>query len=92
MHVAKQPVTAKGYIMSKQTAANNVPAYVAKSPREGSLCAMVRDIFEATEGITSAMLPGIAESTGMHPTTVRLQFYRWRAQGASRAARAARSN
>ena len=78
--------------MSKQVSANvaNVPAYVAKSPREGSLCAMVRDIFEATANIDSSMLPAIADSTGMHPTTVRLQFYRWRAQGATAAARAAR--
>lgn len=80
--------------MSKQASANvaTVPAYCANSPRPGSLCAIVRDVFEATEGINSSMLPGIAESTGLHPTTVRLQFYRWRAQGASKAARAARSN
>lgn len=49
---------------------------------------MIRDIFESsTDKITSKHLPVIAEKTGFHPTTVRLQFYRWRAESKSAAAR-----
>jgi DNA-binding transcriptional regulator PaaX len=53
---------------------------------------MIRDIFESATGkITSKHLPTIAEQTGFHPTTVRLQYYRWRAESKSAAARRARS-
>jgi hypothetical protein len=53
-----------------------------------SQISMIRDIFEsATKPITSKHLPVIAEQTGFHPTTVRLQFYRWRAESKSASAR-----
>lgn len=49
---------------------------------------MIRDAFDAATGpITSKHLPEIAAKTGMHPTTVRLQFYRWRAESKTASAR-----
>lgn len=55
-----------------------------------SKISMIRDIFEsATAPITSKHLPEIAEQTGFNPTTVRLQFYRWRAESKSKAAKMA---
>lgn len=36
--------------------------------------------FDARTGeITSKHLPKLAEETGLHPTTTRIQFYAWRA-------------
>lgn len=52
---------------------------------------MIRDLFDSAEGrITAQHLPEIAAKTGFHPTTVRLQFYRWRAESNTVAARLAR--
>jgi hypothetical protein len=52
---------------------------------------IIRDVFDsATSRITSKHLPVLAEQLGMHPTTVRLQFYRWRAESQSPAAKLAR--
>ncbi len=56
-----------------------------------TIIGMVRDAFDtAIEPITSKHLPLIAAKTGMHPTTVRLQFYRWRAEASTKAAAMAR--
>jgi DNA-binding transcriptional regulator PaaX len=56
---------------------------------KSTLIGMIRDVFESATGpICSKDLPRIAEETGFHPTTVRLQFYRWRAE--SKTAQAAR--
>lgn len=53
---------------------------------------MIRDLFESSKSqITSKHLPEIAALTGFHPTTVRLQFYRWRAESNTPAAKLARS-
>lgn len=52
-----------------------------------SIIGMIRDAFDtAVEPITSKHLPVIAEKTGVHPTTVRLQFYRWRKESRTSAA------
>lgn len=52
-----------------------------------TICGMVRDLFDtATARITPQNLREIAAKTGMHPTTVRLQFYRWRAESKSASA------
>jgi hypothetical protein len=49
-----------------------------------TLIGMIRDAFEAADRvITSKDLPALAEQTGLHPTTVRLQFYRWRKESNS---------
>lgn len=37
----------------------------------------------ATDVVTSKHLPVIAEKCGLHPTTVRIQFYAWRAHRAN---------
>ncbi len=37
----------------------------------------------ATDVVTSKHLPVIAEKCGLHPTTVRIQFYAWRATRAA---------
>ncbi len=58
--------------------------------REGTTIWTIRQVFEELaqkSAITSKDLPGIAEATGFHPTTVRLQFYRWRAQSKTAAAK-----
>lgn len=52
---------------------------------------MVRDLFDsAVAPITSKELPAIAAKTGLNPTTVRLQFYRWRAESNTPAAQMSR--
>lgn len=62
----------------------------ATANKRVSMISMIRDLFESAEGqITSKHLPEIAEKTGFHPTTVRLQFYRWRAESKSAAAKRA---
>lgn len=56
------------------------PAVLARM----SLIKMIRDVFESADApITSKHLPAIAEQTGFHPTTVRLQYYRWRKESNS---------
>ncbi len=78
--------------MSKQATQQVVatPATTDKIPRPGVIY-MIRDLFESADGvITSQHLPAIAEKLACHPTTVRLQFYRWRKESNSPAARRAR--
>ncbi len=56
-----------------------------------TLISIIREAFEqADKPITSKHLPAIAEALGRHPTTVRLQYYRWRAESNSKAAKLAR--
>lgn len=60
--------------------------------RNATIISMIRDLFETAESpITSKHLPAIAEQTGLNPTTVRLQYYRWRAESNSKAAKMART-
>jgi len=77
--------------MSKQaTQQVEVAATTEKQVRPGIIY-MIRDLFESADGvITSQHLPAIAEKLACHPTTVRLQFYRWRKESNSPAARRAR--
>lgn len=59
----------------------------AQNDVKATLCGVIREAFElSTDVITSKHLPAIAEQLGMHPTTVRLQFYRWRAESSSESA------
>lgn len=59
----------------------------AMNDTKATLCGVIREVFEeSTSVITSKHLPAIAEQLGMHPTTVRLQFYRWRAESSTPAA------
>jgi hypothetical protein len=73
---------------TKQVAAQLPAGY--KSPRPGIIY-MIREQFESATGqITAAHLPAIAEKLACHPTTVRLQFYRWRKVSNTPAAKLAR--
>lgn len=59
--------------------------------KQNTICGMLRDLFDSAEGtITSKHLPEIAEQTGFNLITVRLQFYRWRAEAKTAAAARAR--
>lgn len=59
--------------------------------RNATIISMIRDLFETAEApITSKHIPLIAEKTGLNETTVRLQYYRWRAESNSKAAKMAR--
>ena len=52
-----------------------------------SKISMIHDLFDtATAEITSKHIPEIAEKTGFNETTVRIQFYKWRANRAQRKA------
>lgn len=52
-----------------------------------SKISMIHDLFDtATDEITSKHIPVIAEKTGFNETTVRIQFYKWRANRAQRKA------
>lgn len=74
--------------MSKQT--TQQVAVETDTVRPGIIY-MIRDLFESADGvITSQHLPAIAEKLACNPTTVRLQFYRWRKESNSPAARRAR--
>lgn len=80
--------------MSKHTNATVVPSAPAHrhNPEAGkhTLIGIIRDAFDelgAVREIVSTDLPVIAAHTGMHETTVRLQFYRWRKEGETAVAR-----
>ena len=50
--------------------------------------AMMWDLFDSATGeLTAKHVPEIAAKTGFNETTVRIQFYRWKAAGANRKAR-----
>ena len=52
----------------------------ARPARPHGKIAMMWDLFDSATGeITSKHIPAIAEKTGFNETTVRIQFYRWKA-------------
>lgn len=76
--------------MTKQANTDAAAPAGFKTVRPGVIY-MIRDQFESATGrITAAHLPAIAEQLGCHPTTVRLQFYRWRKASDTAAAKMAR--
>lgn len=67
--------------MSKQASKSPAFSTTRKAPlRDSTRIAMMWAAFDSATGeITSKHLPVIAEQCGFNPTTVRIQFYAWRA-------------
>jgi hypothetical protein len=77
--------------MSKQATKQVAPVTAETDTVRPGIIYMIRDLFESADGVISSQhLPAIAEKLACHQTTVRLQFYRWRKESNSPAARRAR--